>query len=77
MHPELPDEDIMAMFEEEGEDKDKDKWTIWFDGASNVLDQGIGEVLVSPDKKCFPFTARLCFDCTNNMVEHEVCALGI
>ena len=67
----------MALFEEEGEDEDKEKWIVWFDGASNALGHGIGEVLVSSDKQCFPFTTRLCFDCTNNMVEYEACALGI
>eukprot|EP00256_Glycine_max_P070302 XP_025984897.1 uncharacterized protein LOC113002154 [Glycine max] len=34
-------------------------------------------VLVTPDDQCIPFTARLGFDCTNNMVEYEACALGI
>jgi len=28
MHPEFPDEDIIALFEEEGEDEDKDKWIV-------------------------------------------------
>ena len=50
MHPEFPDEDIIALFEEEGEDEDKDKWIVWFDGASNALGHGIGAVLVSLDK---------------------------
>ncbi|XP_006574070.1 uncharacterized protein LOC114415745 [Glycine soja] len=77
MHLEFPDEDIMALFEEESEDEDKEKWIIWFDGASNALGHGIGVVLVSPDKQCFPFMARLCFACTNNMEEYKACALGI
>ena len=42
MHLEFPDEDIMALFEEESEDEDKEKWIIWFDGASNALGHGIG-----------------------------------
>ena len=67
----------MALFEEEGEDEDKDKWILWFDGVSNVLGHGIETVLVSPDKQCLPFTTRLCFNCTNNMVEYEACTLGI
>jgi len=45
-----PDEDIMALFEEEVEDEDKDKWVVWFDGVSNALGHGIGAVLVSSDK---------------------------
>ena len=54
-----------------------DKWIVWFDGASNALGHGIGEVLVSPDKQYIPFTARLCFDYINNIVKYEACALGI
>ena len=77
MHPEFPNEDIMALFEEKGEDEDRDKWIVWYDGASNALGHGIGAMLVSPDKQCFPFMDRLCFDCTNNMVEYEAFTLGI
>ncbi len=76
MHPEFPDEDIMALFEEKL-DEDRDKWTVWFDGASNILGHGVGAVLVSPDNQCVPFTARLGFDCTNNMAEYEACALAV
>ena len=77
MHPEFPNKDIMALFEEEVEDEDRDKWVVWFDGASNALGHGIGAVLVSSDKQCLPFTAKLCFDYTNNMAEYEACTLGI
>lgn len=48
-----------------------------FDGASNALGNGIGAVIISP-KGCHTlFTARLCFDCTNNMAEYEACILGL
>ncbi|XP_014632486.1 uncharacterized protein [Glycine max] len=77
MHPEFPNEDIMTLFEEEVKDEDRDKWIMWFDGASNTLCHGIGVVLISLYKQYIPFTARLCFDCTNNIAEYEVCALGI
>jgi len=30
MHPEFPEEDIMALFEEKP-DEDWDKWIVWFD----------------------------------------------
>ena len=46
MHPEFLDEDIMALFEEEVEDGDRDKWIMWFDGASKALGHGVGAVLV-------------------------------
>ncbi|XP_025982649.1 uncharacterized protein, partial [Glycine max] len=77
MHPEFPDEDIMALFEEKRTHEDLDKWIVCFDGASNALGHGVGAVLVSPDDQCIPFTARLGFDCTNNMAEYEACALGV
>ena len=48
MYPEFPDEDIMVLFEEKL-DEDRDKWIVWFDGASNVLGHGVGAVLVFPD----------------------------
>ena len=77
MHPEFLDEDIMALFEEKRTHEDIDKWIVCFDGASNALGHGVGAVLVSSDDQCIPFTARLGFDCTNNMAEYEACALGI
>ncbi|RDY01800.1 rnhA, partial [Mucuna pruriens] len=54
-----------------------DKWKLWFDGASNLLGNGIGAVLASPKGQYFPFSASLGFDCTNNMAEYEACAMGI
>ena len=77
MHPEFSDEDIMTLFKEEVEDEDRDKWIVWFGGASNALGHGVGAVLVSPDKQYIPFMARLGFDYTNNIAEYEACTLGI
>ena len=48
-----------------------------FDGASNALGNKIGVVIISPEGCHTPFTARLCFDCTNNMAEYEACILGL
>ena len=76
MHPEFPDEDIMALFEEKL-DEDRDKWIMWFDEASNVLGHGVGAALVSSDNQCIPFTARLWFDYRNNTAEYEACALAV
>ena len=50
---------------------------IAFDGASNAMGHGIGAVLISPRGGYSPFTARLCFDCTNNIAEYEACILGL
>ena len=48
-----------------------------FDGASNALGNGIGVVIISPEGYHTPFTAKLCFNCTNNMAEYEACIMGI
>jgi len=77
MHPEFPDEDIMTLFEEEVKDEDRDKWIVWFNGASNSLGHGVGAVLVTLDEQYIPSMARLGFECTNNMAEYEACTLGI
>ncbi|XP_050877349.1 uncharacterized protein LOC127081107 [Lathyrus oleraceus] len=44
-----------------------------FDGASNARGHGIGAVITSPTGFHLPFTARLCFECNNNMEEYEAC----
>ena len=76
MQPEFPDEDIMTLFVSE-DDGNERKWILFFDGSSNALGHGIGAVLISPEKQYIPMTARLCFDCTNNIAEYEACAMGI
>ncbi|XP_071918873.1 uncharacterized protein [Coffea arabica] len=52
-------------------------WRLFFDGASNSLGAGIGAVLVSPEGKHYPATAKLRFPCTNNMAEYEACIFGL
>ena len=69
----FPDESIMTSFKEE----DSDRWVMLFDGASNMLGHGVGAVLISPNEQYIPVTARLCFDCTNNVAEYEACILGL
>jgi len=76
MQPEFPDEDIMALFATEEDEDDERKWVLFFDGASNALGHGIGAVLISPEKQYIPMTARLCFECTNNIAEYEACVMG-
>ncbi|XP_058725566.1 uncharacterized protein LOC131596846 [Vicia villosa] len=79
---EFPDEDVMFVTDCEepgpGEGPEPEsRWTMVFDGASNALGNGIGAVIISPKGEHTPFTARLCFDCTNNMAEYEACILGL
>ena len=48
-----------------------------FEGSSNALGNKIDAVIISPQGCHTPFTTKLCFDCTNNMVEYEACIMGI
>jgi len=73
MQPEFLDEEILALFKED----DDDTWMLFFDRSSNALGHDIGTVLISPERQYIPMTTRLCFDCTNNIVEYEACVMGI
>ncbi|XP_027368234.1 uncharacterized protein LOC113874209 [Abrus precatorius] len=73
---EFPDENIMALFNEK-ESLAKNEWVMMFDGASNALRHGIGSILISPEKQYIPITARLSFDCMNDVAEYEPCVMGI
>ncbi|XP_038679448.1 uncharacterized protein LOC119980725 [Tripterygium wilfordii] len=75
MNPGFPDGEILSLEMESR--KDMDRWVMLFDGASNIVGNGIGAVLISPEGKVTPFTAKLYFDCTNNVSEYEACAMGI
>ena len=82
MNFEFPDENIMLVtdYEEPGLDEGPEKgsrWTMFFDGASNALGNGIGTIIISPEGCHTPFTARLCFNCTNNMAEYEACTMDL
>ena len=72
---EFTDEDLMAIFRVE--DDKEESWKLYFDGTSNALGHGIGAVLISQEGEYCPFTARLNFDCTNNVVEYEACIMGL
>ena len=50
---------------------------MYFDGASNALGCGVGTVLISLEGNHCPFTAKLSFDCTNNVAEYEACVMGL
>ncbi|XP_058784382.1 uncharacterized protein LOC131659175 [Vicia villosa] len=76
------DEDIMVIkdYEIPGPDEGPEpgaRWTLMFDGASNALGHGVGVVLTSPENFHRPYTARMCFNCTNNVAEYEACILGL
>ena len=67
----------MAISHDEEESSEKKGWKLYFNGASNALGHGIKAVLVTPDGKYCPFTARLNFNCTNNMAEYEAGVMGL
>ena len=50
---------------------------MYFYGASNALGNDIGDMIISPEGCHTPFTARFCFNCTNNMEEYEACIMGL
>ncbi|RDX77125.1 rnhA, partial [Mucuna pruriens] len=72
---EFPDEHIVAAAVDMA--RPDNEWIMWFDGASNIVGNGIRVVLISPSDQCFPFAAKLGFDCTNNMAEYEACTMGL
>ncbi|KAL0546892.1 hypothetical protein IC582_016810 [Cucumis melo] len=74
MRIDFPDENIFLV---EKNARDHETWTMLFDGASNELEHGIGVVLISLEGKVFPLTAKLCFECTHNIAEHEACIMGL
>ena len=74
----FPNEDLMTVLQIEKEKSpEEDGWKMYFDGASNALGRSVGTVLISPERNHFPFTAKLSFDCTNNVVEYKACVMGL
>ncbi|XP_070045965.1 uncharacterized protein [Nicotiana tomentosiformis] len=52
-------------------------WRMFFDGAANFKEVGIGAVLVSEIGQHYPVSAKLKFSCNNNNAEYEACTLGL
>ncbi|XP_050915159.1 uncharacterized protein LOC127130138 [Lathyrus oleraceus] len=82
MRFDFSDEDIMfvrdwGVLETESGPEPGSRLTVVFDGASNAQGNGIGEIITYLTRFHLPFTARLCFDCTNNMAEYEACIFGL
>ncbi|XP_022735735.1 uncharacterized protein LOC111289121 [Durio zibethinus] len=73
----FPYENLMSILHIDKEEHNEDIWKMYFDGASNALGHGIKVVFISPKRDYYPITAKLNFDCTNNVVEYEVCVLGL
>ncbi|KAA3465696.1 RNA-directed DNA polymerase (Reverse transcriptase), Ribonuclease H-like protein [Gossypium australe] len=73
----FPNEDLMFVAATEEDSLEDRPWKLNFDGASNAVGNGVGAVLISPNRDHYPFTCKLDFDCTNNMAEYEACIMGI
>jgi hypothetical protein len=67
------DEDIMSIEEEEK----TDRWTMFFYGAMNIYGNGANAVIISPNKKQYPISVKLYFECTNNTTEYKACILDL
>ncbi|XP_021727817.1 uncharacterized protein LOC110694927 [Chenopodium quinoa] len=65
----FPDEDLMVT-------KD-DIWTLYFDGASNQKECGVGVLLVSPKEEHVPISIKHDFNVTNKAAEYEACVVGL
>ena len=78
MGPDFPNEDLMAVLQiDEEKTPEEDGWKMYFDGALNALGCGIRVMLISPKGNHCLFTAKLSFECTNNVAEYEACVLGL
>ncbi|XP_020208567.1 uncharacterized protein LOC109793515 [Cajanus cajan] len=73
----FPDEEILTLGNDEEGQVEKESWSMFFNGASNLMVHGIGAILMSSQGKHIPMTTRLDFDYTNNMAEYEACILGL
>ena len=71
------DEDLMVGSHDEDESSKKTSWKLYFDGASNALGHEIEIVLITPRGEYCPFTAKLDFNCTNNVAEYEACVMDL
>ncbi|XP_020224212.1 uncharacterized protein LOC109806254 [Cajanus cajan] len=74
---EFLDEEILTLKDEPKKQSQNESWSMFFDGPSNIMGHGIRAILMSSQGKHIPVTARLYFECTNNMSEYEACILGL
>ncbi|XP_027096026.2 uncharacterized protein [Coffea arabica] len=77
LHTYFPDEKVLFIGAVEDMNEWCPEWRLFFDGAANSVQAGIGAVLVSPEGKHYPGAAKLQFACTNNMAEYEACIFGL
>ncbi|XP_031378345.1 uncharacterized protein LOC116193740 [Punica granatum] len=73
INTDFPDEGILQI----DEAKEEPTWKMYFDRAINSVGSGVGAVLISPDGRHYPVTAKVDFSCTNNVAEYEACILDL
>ena len=56
---------------------DDEAWLVFFDGSWGSFGVGATAVLIPPSKIKTCYTARLEFNCTNNLVEYKAVLLGL
>jgi ribonuclease HI len=63
--------------QDEERTKDNEAWIMFYDGSWGTFDAGAAAILISPSKIRSCYTARLEFNCTNNIAEYEALLLGL
>ena len=48
-------------------------WKMYFDRAINQYGNGIGILLITPERSHIPLAIKLNFEATNKMAEYEAC----
>ncbi|XP_027169542.1 uncharacterized protein LOC113769278 [Coffea eugenioides] len=76
LHTYFSDEEVLFVGTAEDMNEKCSEWRLFFDGASNSFGADIGAILVSPEGKHYPGSAKLRFPCTNNMAKYETYIFG-
>ena len=50
-------------------------WKMYFDEAMNQYGNGIGVLLITPERSHIPSVVKLNFEVTNNMAKYEACII--
>ena len=73
----LPQDKEVDKRDKEQDDKEKEYWVLYFDGASKTNSSGAGLVLQSPDGFLIEYAMKLDFPTTNNEAEYEALIAGL
>ena len=52
-------------------------WKMYFDRAINQYGNGIGILLITPERSHIPLAIKLNFEATDNMAEYKACIVGM